>query len=137
MPGVPTRCSLLPFLRRSAPTRCQAHRFIFSIYNKVYNIIAIKSNNYILLVVKHYIIIKICKNTIYDYKWTLNNNLFCVFPCKMFGGNKFYHYLCNRKTKDNSFTIDLWHIYILCVTEGSYSKSQTKWKYIIGSNTYY
>ena len=55
--------------------------FIF-IYNKVYNIIAIKSNNYILLVIKHYIIIKICKNTIYNYKRTLNNTLFCVFLAK-------------------------------------------------------
>jgi hypothetical protein len=29
---------------------------------------AIKINNYIMLVIKHYIIIKICKNTIYNYK---------------------------------------------------------------------
>lgn len=29
---------------------------------------AIKINNYIMLVIKLYIIIKICKNTIYNYK---------------------------------------------------------------------
>jgi hypothetical protein len=29
---------------------------------------ALKINNYIMLVIKHYIIIKICKNTIYNYK---------------------------------------------------------------------
>nr|DAG66496.1 MAG TPA: hypothetical protein [Caudoviricetes sp.] len=45
----------------------ECHRF-FSIYNKVYNIITIKLNNYIMLAIKHYIIIKICKNTIYNYK---------------------------------------------------------------------
>ena len=50
-----------------------------------------------MLAIKHYIIIKICKNTIYNYKQTLNNNLFCVFSCKIFGGNKIYHYLCKRK----------------------------------------
>lgn len=48
---------------------------------------------------KQYIIIKICKNTIYNYKQTLNNTLFCVFSCKIFGRNKFYHYLCKRKTE--------------------------------------
>ena len=60
-----------------------------------------------MLAIKHYIIIKICKNTIYNYKRTLNNTLFCVFSCKIFGGNKFYYYLCKRKTKGNGFTIDL------------------------------
>ena len=52
-----------------------------------------------MLAIKHYIIIKICKNTIYNYKQTLNNTLFCVFSCKKFGGNKIYHYLCKRKTE--------------------------------------
>lgn len=52
-----------------------------------------------MLAIKHYIIIKICKNTIYNYKQTLNNTLFCVFSCKKFGENKFYHYLCKRKTE--------------------------------------
>lgn len=51
---------------------------------------------------KQYIIIKICKNTIYNYKQTLNNILFCVFSCKIFGGNKFYHYLCKRKQETNN-----------------------------------
>ena len=60
-----------------------------------------------MLEIKHYIIIKIRKNTIYNYKRTLNNILFLVFSCKIFGGNKFYHYLCKRKTKGNGFTIDL------------------------------
>ena len=50
-----------------------------------------------MLAIKHYIIIKICKNTIYNYKQTLNNTLFCVFSCKKFGENKIYHYLCKRK----------------------------------------
>lgn len=52
-----------------------------------------------MLVIKRYIIIKICKNTIYNYKRTLNNTLFCVFSCKIFGGNKLNHYLCKRKTE--------------------------------------
>ena len=50
-----------------------------------------------MLAIKHYIVIKICKNMIYNYKRTLNNNLFCVFSHKIFGGNKIYHYLCKRK----------------------------------------
>ena len=52
-----------------------------------------------MLAIKHYIIIKICKNTIYNYERTLNNTIFCVFSRKIFGGNKFYHYLCKRKTE--------------------------------------
>lgn len=60
-----------------------------------------------MLSIEHYIIIKICKNTIYNYKRTLNNILFCVFSRKIFGRNKFYYYLCKRKTKDNGFTFDL------------------------------
>ena len=52
-----------------------------------------------MLAIKHYIIIKICKNTIYDYKRTLNNTLFCVFSREIFGRNKLYYYLCNRKTE--------------------------------------
>lgn len=35
-----------------------------------------------MLVIKHYIIIKICKNIIYNYKRTLNNTLFYVFLAK-------------------------------------------------------
>lgn len=50
-----------------------------------------------MLVIKRYIIIKICKNIIYNYKRTLNNTLFCVFPHKIFGGNKLNYYLCKRK----------------------------------------
>lgn len=38
-----------------------------------------------MLVIKRYIIIKNSKNTIYNYKRTLNNTLFCVFSCKIFG----------------------------------------------------
>lgn len=38
-----------------------------------------------MLVIKRYIIIKIRKNTIYNYKRTLNNTLFRVFSCKIFG----------------------------------------------------
>ena len=114
LPGLITHCldssSTTPNHHPRPRTDAPGCPLSIFIYNKVYNIIAIKYNNYILLVIKHYIIIKICKNTIYNYKWTLNNTLFCVFYCKMFGGNKFYHYLCNRKTKGNSFTIDLWHI---------------------------
>lgn len=52
-----------------------------------------------MLAIKHYIIIKICKNTIYNYKQTLNNTIFCVFSRKIFGGNKLNHYLCKRKTE--------------------------------------
>ena len=55
-----------------------------------------------MLATKHYIIIKICINTIYNYKRTLNNTLFCVFSCKIFGKNKLYHYLCKRKTKHST-----------------------------------
>lgn len=55
-----------------------------------------------MLAIKHYIIIKICKNTIYNYKQTLNNTLFCVFSCKIFGGNKIYYYLCKRKQETNN-----------------------------------
>lgn len=55
-----------------------------------------------MLAIKHYIIIKTCKNTIYNYKRTLNNTLFCVFSHKIFGKNKFYHYLCKRKTKTST-----------------------------------
>lgn len=50
-----------------------------------------------MLVIEHYIVIKICKNTIYNYKQMLNNTLFCVFSRKIFGKNKFNHYLCKRK----------------------------------------
>lgn len=52
-----------------------------------------------MLVIRRYIIIKIYKNTIYNYKRTLNNTLFCVFSRKIFGGNKLYYYLCKRKTE--------------------------------------
>ena len=58
-----------------------------------------------MLAIKHYIVIKICKNTMYNYKQTLNNILFCVFSCKIFGGNKIYHYLCSTKIKTISQTI--------------------------------
>lgn len=60
-----------------------------------------------MLVIKHYIIIKICKNTIYNYKQTLNNILFHVFSCKIFGENKFYHYLCKRKKETNNKRIKI------------------------------
>ena len=55
-----------------------------------------------MLAIKHYIVIKICKNTMYNYKQTLNNILFCVFSCKIFVGNKIYHYLCKRKKETNN-----------------------------------
>lgn len=60
-----------------------------------------------MLPIKHYIIIKICKNTICNYKQMLNNILFCVFPYKIFGGNKIYHYLCKRKTETNNKRIKI------------------------------
>ena len=54
-----------------------------------------------MLAIKHYIIIKICKNIMYIYKRTLNNTLFCVFSREIFGRNKIYHYLCKRKKKQS------------------------------------
>lgn len=52
-----------------------------------------------MLAIKHYIIIKIYKNTIYNYKRILNNTLFCVFLAKYLVETNFIITFANVKQK--------------------------------------